>query len=144
MNNTSCAKKSKNKTTNANCCIEKDAPGWCPDTSLNVIQANLKKMKSSLRARKLAKKLLNKLQKEIIKEESRYSNDPVATENRKVPNAPLGKFWWPFFCRLNTRCCTKCYLKLYSNVMNSKYNEYLHCIWRKCRYIPDSPVPISN
>ena len=146
MNDASCAKKSKDRKTNADCCIKEDPPKWCPDTSLDVIRANVSKMKSSLRARKITRKLLAKAEKELFEGESESSlkNDPVVTQYRNSPNNGLGNFWWPFFCRWNKRCCTHCYLKFYSNIMKSDYKGYLFCIWRKCQFIPENLFPASD
>ena len=145
MKDAPCAKKSKDKITNANCCIEEDSPEWCPDTSLDVIRENLSKMKSSLRERRRTKKLFAKAKKNFDKEFSNSSpenesfrNDYEMFKSRVSVGGPLKNFWWPFFCHWNKRCCTKCYLKQYSNVMKSNYKGYLHCLWRKCVFVPEN------
>ena len=99
MNDASCAKKSKDRKTNADCCIKEDPPKWCPDTSLDVIRANVSKMKSSLRERRRTKKLFAKAKKNFDKEFSNSSpenesfrNDYEMFKSRVSVSGPLKNF----------------------------------------------------
>ena len=141
-----CADESDDAKTNADCCIKKNAPKWCPDISVDLIKKNLSKMKNSSKARSFSKQKFSEAKSVNDDDGSRVSlkggalKSPSFLPGKMSSSRHFGNFWWPYFCDWNVMCCSYCYL-FHIDFMGYDYMGYLDCIWSECTFFPGFPHP---
>ena len=123
-----CQRKSGDPETDTDCCMKPLKPSWCPNISESAIKKDLSTFNKSSEARSFAKK------------EVASFSEKRASSNSLAPSAGIGQsqaltfrnFWWPWFCRWNSWCCIRCYIRW---IIFGRRNwwRYWWCIWRGCR-----------
>ena len=124
-----CEEKSNDDETNADCCVKKPQPRWCPRMSVSSIKRNLSKLNRSSRARRFVNKEVAKSKSKKVNQRSfGPSGGPGGISHPLTHH----NFWWPWICNMNPPCCFWCYVKWIWPFRFYNWWPYYNCIWNKC------------
>ena len=123
-----CEEKSNDDETNADCCVKKPQPSWCPKLSVSSIKNQLSRLNKSSKVRSFVKKEVSQFRSKNNKPSSFGPSDGKAQSHALTHS----NFWWPWFCDWNFSCCSWCYLMwIWPNRFHNWW-QYHDCIWHMC------------
>ena len=126
-----CKKKSNYYDRNADCCLKKPQPRWCPRMSVSSIKNELSKLNRTSYARSFVNKKIS-----LYRSKSQSLNHiSFSRSDRSIQSRALTyrNFWWPWFCDRDPWCCYWCYIMWVWKYRYDNYQGQYICIWWRCR-----------